>query len=125
MKIILSIKPEYANKIFNGTKKFEYRKVIFSRMDVDSVIVYSTMPEGLVIGEFKIENVLKGSPSEIWDTTKESAGISQKNFFNYFLEKKNAYAIKISQAIKYSSPKTLKDINKNIKNAPQSFVYVK
>ena len=29
MKIILSIKPEIANKIFEGDKKFEFRRSIF------------------------------------------------------------------------------------------------
>jgi len=28
MKMLLSIKPEYAFKIFEGIKKFEFRKVI-------------------------------------------------------------------------------------------------
>jgi predicted transcriptional regulator len=31
MKVILSIKPEYAFKIFDGTKKFEFRRVIFKK----------------------------------------------------------------------------------------------
>ena len=31
MKILLSIKPEYAHKIFSGEKKFEYRKIIFKK----------------------------------------------------------------------------------------------
>ena len=30
MKVILSIKPEFANKIFNGTKKFEFREIQIS-----------------------------------------------------------------------------------------------
>ena len=29
MKVLLSIKPEFAEKIFNGTKKYEFRKSIF------------------------------------------------------------------------------------------------
>ena len=29
MKVVLSIKPQFANKIFDGTKKFEFRKAIF------------------------------------------------------------------------------------------------
>ena len=32
MKVVLSIKPEFANKIFDGTKKFEFRKSIFKNM---------------------------------------------------------------------------------------------
>lgn len=29
MKVLLSIKPEYVEKILDGTKKFEFRKGIF------------------------------------------------------------------------------------------------
>ena len=38
MKVLLSIKPEFAEKIFNGTKKYEFRKSIFKNKDVDKVI---------------------------------------------------------------------------------------
>ena len=34
MKVVISIKPEFANKIFDGTKKFEFRKSIFKNEDV-------------------------------------------------------------------------------------------
>jgi len=34
MKVILSIKLEYANKIFEGTKKYEFRKAIYKTSNV-------------------------------------------------------------------------------------------
>ena len=34
MKIVLSIKPEYAEKIFSGSKKYEFRRMIFKAPDV-------------------------------------------------------------------------------------------
>ena len=55
MKILLSIKPEFVEEIFSGRKKFEYRKAIFTNKKVTSVIVYSTMPVGKIVGEFTIE----------------------------------------------------------------------
>ena len=58
MKILLSIKPEFVEEIFSGRKKFEYRKAIFTNKKVTSVIVYSTMPVGKIVGEFTIEEVL-------------------------------------------------------------------
>lgn len=32
MKVLLSIKPEFVEKIFAGEKKFEYRRTIFKKM---------------------------------------------------------------------------------------------
>lgn len=59
MKVLLSIKPEYAQKIFAGEKKYEYRKRIFKRNDVDMIVVYVTKPVGKVVGEFEIAEILE------------------------------------------------------------------
>ena len=50
MKALLSIKPEFAEAIFNGEKKFEYRKVIFKEK-VKYIQVYVTKPIGKIIGD--------------------------------------------------------------------------
>lgn len=34
MKVLLSIKPKYANAIFAGTKKFEFRRSIFKNLNI-------------------------------------------------------------------------------------------
>ena len=70
MKALLSIKPEFVDKIRTGEKLFEYRKAVFKRQDVKSVVIYSTMPEGKIIGEFEIGEIIKSRPSELWEATK-------------------------------------------------------
>jgi len=84
MKILLSIKPEYANKILDGHKHFEFRKSIFKNPLVSKVLIYATMPVGMVIGEFDIEEVLADRPNQVWMMTSEFAGISQLYFNDYF-----------------------------------------
>lgn len=121
MKILLSIKPEYAYKIFSGEKKFEYRKIIFKK-NIKSVLVYATKPVGKIIGEFEIEDIIKGNPEQIWELTKEYSGIEKEKFNNYFLNKKNSFAIKIKNPKIYKKVKTLRDYN--INSAPQSFCYI-
>lgn len=79
MKVLLSIKPEFADKIFNGTKKYEFRKNIFKNKDVDTVVVYASSPWKYIIGEFKIDAILCGNVDSIWKQThdfQESARIS-------------------------------------------------
>ena len=120
--IILSIKPEFANKIFEGTKKYEFRRSIFKQPDVNTVIVYVTNPTQKIIGEFKIERVLCLAPRELWKKTKKYSGITKDSFFEYFINKDLGYALKIKNTRKYKKPLCIrKDFNSI---PPQSFRYV-
>lgn len=123
MKVLLSIKPEYAFKIFDGTKKYEFRKVIFKRPNIKTVVVYASSPVQKVIGEFEIEDILSSSPEEIWRKTKKKSGITEEFFNEYFFEKEIAYAIKIKKVKRYK-----KDLNLEQEfdvMPPQSFAYLK
>lgn len=123
MKVILAIKEEYASKIFDGTKKYEFRKSIFKNERVKTIVVYVSAPVQQVIGEFDIDQVYKDDPKRIWEQTKEQSGISKAFFDLYFSNRSNAYAIKIKKTRKYRKPKTLKE-DFNLSFAPQSYVYL-
>ena len=110
MKILLSIKPEFVEEIFSGRKKFEYRKAIFTNKKVTSVIVYSTMPVGKIVGEFTIEEVLVDEPQSIWRKTRKFSGITK-------------YAIKVGTLLPYEKP--IDPYEKwDSFVAPQSFRYI-
>lgn len=87
MKVLLSIKPSYVDKIRTGRKKFEFWKIIFKNVP-DSIIVYETMPVGKVVGEIFFDRILRDSPKKIWEETEAYAGISKKRFNKYFASKK-------------------------------------
>ena len=53
-------------------------------MEVDTIVIYESRGEGLVVGEFEIADRLCDTPRNIWDRTKEYAGISESDFFSYF-----------------------------------------
>ncbi|MGV8877564.1 MAG: ASCH domain-containing protein [Sphingobacteriaceae bacterium] len=123
MKVVLSIKPEFAFKIFDGTKKFEFRKSIFKNEKIKTIIVYASSPVQQVIGEFEIEEVLNYDLSTLWDLTQEFSGISEEFYYEYFTNKKQGFAIKIKKTKKYRTPKCLRtDFNLS---PPQSFAYWK
>ncbi len=123
MKVLLSIKPEFAKKIFLGEKKFEYRKIIFKNEQIKDIVVYVTKPVGRIIGEFKIKQIIKDSPDSIWEQTNEYAGISQLYFNEYFKNKEKAYAIHIESYCLYKEAiDPYKNGSKFI--APQSFKYI-
>jgi len=121
MKVVLSIKPEFAFKIFDGTKKFEFRKSIFKNEKIKTIIVYASSPVQQVIGEFDIEEVLNHDLSTLWGLTQEFSGISEKFYYEYFTNKEQGFAIKIKKTRKYRTPKCLRaDFNLS---PPQSFAY--
>lgn len=123
MKVLLSIKPEFVEKILSGEKLFEYRKAIFKRPEVKSVVIYSTMPEGKIVGEFLIGEIIAKHPRELWEETKDVSGIERKFFDEYFTERSIAYAIQIKNLIEYDTPIDPYKLDPNFK-APQSFKYV-
>lgn len=123
MRVLLAIKPEYALKIFNGTKKFEFRKSIFKNNNINRIVVYVSSPIKKVLGEFEIDSILESNPEELWAITKYNAGITKEYFDRYFENKQKAYAIKIKQVHRYESPQLLKK-DYNIDYAPQSYIYL-
>lgn len=122
MTVLLSIKPEFAEKIFDGTKKFEVRKSIFKNTDVQTVIVYASSPVQQVIGEFTIDSILNEDVDTIWEQTARYAGITRDFYQSYFANKDKAYAIKIRDTKRYAKARRLSDYN--LQEAPQSFTYV-
>lgn len=122
MKVLLSIKPEFAEKIFDGSKRFEFRRSIFKNKHVKTVVVYASSPMQKVVGEFEIEHIIYDELNNLWNQTQQFAGIEEDYFFEYFSKKKLGYAIKIKKTTKYQNPLSLKE-NFNIL-PPQSFTYL-
>ncbi|MCX6053262.1 MAG: ASCH domain-containing protein [Campylobacterales bacterium] len=123
MKVLLSIKPQFVTEIFNGNKKFEYRKAIFKNKDIKTIVIYATMPVGKIVGEFEIDKILVEHPSKIWEKTKKYSGITQDYYDEYFEGREKAYAIQIKSINEYKFP-ICPYLNNNDFTAPQSFKYL-
>lgn len=123
MNVLLSIKPKYANLIFSGEKHYEFRRSIFKNRPVKKVIVYASSPISKIIGEFEIDNILSLNLVDLWNETMKYAGIDKSFYDNYFDGKESGYAIKVKSYKKYKKHKELRDFN--IKQAPQSFAYIR
>ena len=124
MKILLSIKPKYVSSIMNGTKKFEFRRKIFKRKDVDTVVVYATKPIGKVVGEFEIKQVISDTPKSVWNMTAQYAGLDKLDFYNYFEGLDEAFAIQISKVTPYKKQLDLSELEDGNLKAPQPFIYL-
>ena len=122
MKVLLSIKPEFVREIFAGNKKFEYRKTIFTK-NVDKVVVYSTKPEGMIVGEFTVEKIIEQEPKELWEQTQNDSGITKKFFDQYFEGRKKGYALKISSPKLYENPINPFDLFSSFCITKLTFIY--
>ena len=118
---LLSINPEYVEKIMNGSKKFEYRKRECKRK-IDRIVIYSTAPVKKIIGEAEVEKVLVDSLEKIWKITKDFSGIDKIFFDSYYRDKDYAVVYQLKNIVEYASPRDLSEYG--ISNAPQSFQYI-
>lgn len=118
----MSIKPKYAEAIFRGEKRFEFRRVVF-KQPVKVVVVYTTSPVSQVAGEFEVDAVISDSVERLWRRTKNEAGIDRKVFFRYFSGRKLAHAIVIGSVRRYPRPHDLAE--KFGIRPPQSFAYLR
>jgi len=119
--ILLSINPEHVKNILNGTKKYEFRRVR-CRKNVTKILIYSTHPVMMVVGEVTVRKVLEYEPDELWEMTSEFAGIDRELFDDYFGGKDKAVAYELGETIEYVVKKELSEFG--LTAAPQSFAYV-
>lgn len=123
--IVISVKPEFAHRIFEGSKKIELRKSSPKVDSGDIVIIYSTFPEKAVIGICKIKEVIKSTPDEIWIKHSNDLGIDKDRFFQYYSGRDKAVGIMIDCVRKFKNKMSLKEIKEHIPtfSPPQTFKY--
>ena len=123
--LFLSVKPEFANKIINGDKTIELRKVKPKIKNDDIVIIYSTSPVKAVIAIGRIKGVFFDNPNIIWSKYKKHLGIDKQRYNEYYENKKIAVAIKlkeIKELDEFYELDKIKSENPTF-HPPQSFMY--
>ena len=123
MLVLLSIRPAHVANILAGTKTFEFRRKIFARKDIKSVLIYCTKPVGRFVGEFEIDDILCDRPDKLWMRTRSGSGISKEYFDDYFEGREQGYALRIGRVRAYSQHVVPGDVIDGF-SPPQSFMYV-
>ena len=129
--LLLSIRPEYANKIFEGKKKVELRRVRSRLKAGDLVIVYVSSPEKALVGSFEVERVItvENLPKELnnlWQQVKEQAGIKRKQFDIYYEGASVGIGIFFKNIRIFPQRLELESLRKQLPNIrpPQSYRYL-
>ena len=122
-RVLLSVKPRFAEAILAGKKIFEFRRALFRRQDVNTVVLYASSPTCKVVGEFTIDEVLMLGLEALWESTRNGGAIDRQYFDQYFEGRSSGYALKVKRVHRYRAPLCLrKDLG--ISHPPQSFCYL-
>lgn len=125
--LLLSIKPEYANKIFEGSKTVELRRVRPRLKEDDIVIVYASCPEKAIVGWFEVEKIIEEHPNKLWNKVENEAGIDRKAFDTYYQGASLGYGIFFKKIFRFKPPIYLEIIKEQWSEfrPPQSYHYLK
>ena len=125
--VVLSIRPQYSEKILAGCKTVELRR----RFPVSAptgtlAYIYSTSPVRAMVGVAEIKDVLKLPVSQIWAEFEETAFIDRSNFDKYFEGVDFGFALLFNEVRAFSRPIPLAELREQFGfEPPQSYLYAK
>lgn len=122
--LVLSIAPDYANKIVLGTKSVELRRRFSKRWIGCRTAVYATSPEKRLVGEARIANVISGNPDQIWHAFAQELGCSRVEFDSYVGDSIEVFALVLDDVVRYVEPIPLRVLEHLIAadiDPPQSY----
>ncbi|MGD1910895.1 MAG: ASCH domain-containing protein [Rivularia sp. (in: cyanobacteria)] len=131
--LLLSIKPEYASKIFSGQKTVELRRVR-TRLTIDDIVlVYVSSPTKALMGLFEVEDViqkkieLQTDIDTYWHLVNEKACITSKDFYKYYQGASFFVGIYLRNPKQFEVSINLENLRKRIPEftPPQSYRYLK
>jgi predicted transcriptional regulator len=141
-KVLLSIKPHFAEAILNGTKDVEFRRAIWRdrsleelciadisinpRLDsqqIEGIVMYASSPVQMIVGEFWIDEIHE-SYNRFSDRSLDEfkIGCSREYLDSYLKGSKWAYAIELYSPRRYPRPHALSELG--ISRPPQNFQYL-
>ena len=125
--LLISLRPRYADLVFEKLKKAELRRRFIMHTQNRDVYVYVTSPVMQLRGVFRAGQVWRDSPEEIWDMVSELAKLEKRDFDEYFKGRSIAYALEIKEVHEYSEPISLAKLRNQLPHfvVPQSWRYVR
>jgi predicted transcriptional regulator len=122
--LVLSMKPQYADKIFGNKKVVEIRKSFSSKWVGKKAVIYSSHPVSSLVGEVRIGAVSRETPQSVWERSSEEIGCDYEEYKSYVGDARSVWSIELGEAKSYKTPLGLANvshlISKDLK-APQSY----
>ncbi len=121
--LVMSIKPEFADRIFGGTKDVELRRVRPSVTPGDVVLVYASSPISALVGAFVVDGLVFAGVRELWKRHSARFGIHEPAYYSYFAGARTAYGLEIGARVRFSAL-GLEDLRRSARfSPPQSYSF--
>jgi len=127
-RILISLKPKYADQILGGSKFIEIRKRFSRQWASCRAVLYSSSPVSALVGEATINSVTYCRPDEAWSQFEPSLGCSYEEFRSYVGSASQVSAIQLGHVVPYQTPISLTQLSSVMKEGlrpPQSFCDLK
>lgn len=98
--VLMSIRPKFSHRIFEGDKRFELRRTPIRLGAGDVVVVYVSAPIKAIMGAFTVSDVHRGSVERLWNALGRQFGVSDEEYREYFDGAEMAHAIEVDKVVK-------------------------
>jgi len=124
-QLVMSVKPEFAERIIRGKKTVELRRKFSTRWIGHRMNIYASAPVMSLVGEARIARVVAKRPELIWEDFHEQIDCSRTEFDAYAAGTEELYAIELEDVRRYRDWIPLVQISHLIKEhltPPQSYM---
>lgn len=108
--ILISLEARHADNIFSGRKSVELRRRPMNVVPGTTLWIYVKLPVGSIVGSAKIRQVRCSSPSALWRRYSKVSGLSKSEFFAYFQDSEQGFALELEGSARLETSLSLKKL---------------
>lgn len=125
-RLLLSLKPRFADAILDGSKTVELRRTRPTIKVPTDALIYASSPRMAILGRCRVESIGSYTPTALWEAHGHAAGVTRREFRHYFSGADRAYALMLSGPCRLEESMRLADIRSWWPDfvPPQSFRYL-
>ena len=123
-QLLMSIKPEFAERIMKHKKTVELRRKFSTRWLNHRINIYASAPVMSLMGEARIAGIVANKPEVIWERFQTQIGCSREEFDAYAAGTDELYAIELDDVHPYRDRLPLIQISQWVNESltpPQSY----
>lgn len=124
-RVLLSIRPRFAEAILDGTKTYELRRR-FPTLDRGTIIyLYSSSPVMAIVGSFVSGEIRREEKAMLWEALKDKFALDHVEFSDYLHGQNEGIALHTTNVTRFRNPISLSQVRSAMNvEAPQSFRYI-